>query len=175
MLRTARLVLVALLAVTVAALVPAGVAGAQSAEARLIYLAFPRNHPVWLLPVRILVTEGVSPYRDVLDILCREPGDDTVVGFVLPRGSRVERLSVAEGTATVDLKLGRPEPRGQAAELAVQAIAHTLGQFPEIRRVLVRVDGHPWPRPGSSGGQAGEFPPPGGGPAGADPGAGGGA
>lgn len=175
MLRTARLVLVALLVVTVATLVPAGAAGAQSAEARLIYLAFPGHHPVWLLPVRVLVTEGVSPYRDVLDILCREPGDETVVGSVLPRGSRVERLSVAEGTATIDLKLGRPEPRGRAAELAVQAIAHTLGQFPEIKRVLVRVDGHPWPHPGSSGGQASEFPPAGGGPASVDPGAGGGA
>lgn len=143
MLRAARLLLVALLGVLIGALGQARVAGAQAAEARLVYLAFPRGHPVWLLPVRVLVIEGASPYRDVLDLLCRGPGTpDTVVGSVLPRGSRVERLSVAGGTATVDLKPGRPEPRGRAAELAVQAIAHTLCQFPEIERVLVRVDGH---------------------------------
>lgn len=124
---------------------------AQAGQARLLYLNFPRGQPAWLLPVRVFLWEGASPYRDVLEALCRGPRAGDVVGPALPRGTRVERLTVASRIASVDLQPGKPEPRGSLANLAVQAIVHTLCQFPDVDRVVVRAGGRPWLPAGPEG------------------------
>jgi hypothetical protein len=121
-------------------------AHAQAGQARLLYFAFPGERPAWLLPVRVVLWEGASPYRDVLDALCRGP-EAGVLASVLPRGTRVERLTVRDGLATVELRLGRAELRA----LALQAIAHTLCQFPEVKRVVVKVGERRWAGSDSNG------------------------
>jgi len=148
--RSARYGLVALLVCLMLLAGPMWRLQAQAGYGRLLYFAFPREQPAWLLPVRVVLVEGASSQRDVLEALCRgpQPGKG-VVDAVLPRGTRVERLSVAGGTATVDLQLGKPEPQGNRVTLAAQAIVHSLSQFPQIAKVVVRVGGQPWPRAGS--------------------------
>lgn len=134
--------LAVLLAAVLAAVGPAGAAGAQAAQERVVYLGFPRGRPSWLLPVRVFVVEGASPYRDVLDLLCRGPSSfEARAATVLPRGSRVDRLTVTEGTATVELRTARPGDG--LSRLAIQSVVHTLCQFPEIERVTISVDGRP--------------------------------
>jgi len=128
---------------------------AQAGQTHLLYFAFPGGRPAWLLPVRVMLWEGPSPYRDALDALCRGP-QTGVLAPVLPRGTRVERLTVADGVATVELRLAGTEARGSAAQveargLAGQAIAHTLCQFSEIKRVVVKVGGRLWPGTDPSG------------------------
>jgi immunoglobulin-like protein involved in spore germination/sporulation and spore germination protein len=60
-----------------------------------------------------------------------------------PAGTRLGGVRVAAGTATVDLA-GRSLPaRPGASRWPLQALVHTLAQFPTIDRVLVRVGGKP--------------------------------
>jgi hypothetical protein len=54
-----------------------------------------------------------------------------------PAGARLLGVVVEGGTATVDLSGVGPRP----SRWTLQALVHTLTQFPTVRRVLVRVDG----------------------------------
>jgi germination protein M len=63
-------------------------------------------------------------------------------------GSGLAGLQIDGGTATVDLKgtgLAAQSPR--ARRWPVQALVHTLTQFPTVRRVVVRADGRAVARP----------------------------
>jgi Immunoglobulin-like domain of bacterial spore germination/Sporulation and spore germination len=54
-----------------------------------------------------------------------------------PAGTRLRGIDLDEGTATVELSgTGRPVPHWP-----LQALVHTLTQFPTVQQVLVRVDG----------------------------------
>ena len=55
----------------------------------------------------------------------------------LPAGTRLRGVQVEDGTATVDLSGTGP----RLSRWAVQALVHTLTQFPTVRRVQVRADG----------------------------------
>ena len=56
-----------------------------------------------------------------------------------PAGARLLGVKVEAGTATVDLSgSGKALP---ASRWPLQALVHTLTQFPTVRRVVVRVDG----------------------------------
>jgi len=57
-----------------------------------------------------------------------------------PAGARLRGVSVAAGTATVDLS-GEALPGGTAGRWRLQALAHTLAQFPTVRRVEVKREG----------------------------------
>jgi Immunoglobulin-like domain of bacterial spore germination/Sporulation and spore germination len=54
-----------------------------------------------------------------------------------PAGARLRGVQVEDGTATVDLSGVGPRP----SQWTLQALVHTLTQFPTVRKVLVRVDG----------------------------------
>jgi hypothetical protein len=56
-----------------------------------------------------------------------------------PAGTRLRGVVVADGTATVDLSGVGPRP----SRWTLQALVHTLTQFPTVRRVRVRADGRP--------------------------------
>jgi germination protein M len=59
-----------------------------------------------------------------------------------PAGARLRGVQVEAGTATVDLS-----GTGRVSRWPLQALVHTLTQFPTVRRVLVRVDGRAVGRP----------------------------
>ena len=65
-----------------------------------------------------------------------------------PAGARLRGLQIDQGTATVELSgtalAARPGP---ARRWPLQALVHTLTQFPTVRRVLVRSDGRAISRP----------------------------
>jgi germination protein M len=56
-----------------------------------------------------------------------------------PAGTRLRGVVVEAGTATVELSGAGPRP----SRSALQALVHTLTQFPTVRRVLVRAGGRP--------------------------------
>ena len=57
-----------------------------------------------------------------------------------PAGARLRGVSVEAGTATVDLS-GEALPGGTAGRWRLQALVHTLAQFPTVRRVKVEREG----------------------------------
>jgi germination protein M len=57
-----------------------------------------------------------------------------------PAGARLRGVSLEAGTATVDLS-GKALPGGTAGRWRLQALVHTLAQFPGVRRVKVTCDG----------------------------------
>jgi germination protein M len=64
-----------------------------------------------------------------------------------PAGARLRGLQIDQGTATVELSgtdLARPGP---ARRWPLQALVHTLTQFPTVQRVVVRSDGRAISRP----------------------------
>ena len=59
-----------------------------------------------------------------------------------PDGTRLQGVAVDGGTATVDLSRSALRvPAGRAERWRLQALVHTLTQFPTVQRVLVRVQG----------------------------------
>jgi germination protein M len=60
-----------------------------------------------------------------------------------PAGTRLHGVRIDAGTATVDLSGTGP----RASPWALQALVHTLTQFPAVRRVLVKVEGRAVTRP----------------------------
>jgi spore germination protein GerM len=59
-----------------------------------------------------------------------------------PSGAQLRGVSIKAGTATVDLS-GSALPGGTAGRWRLQALAHTLAQFPTVRRVKVQREGRP--------------------------------
>jgi germination protein M len=63
-------------------------------------------------------------------------------------GARLRGLQIDQGTATVDLSgTGLAARSGGASRWPLQALVHTLTQFPTVQRVLVRVDGRAIAKP----------------------------
>ena len=59
-----------------------------------------------------------------------------------PSGAQLRGVSIKAGTATVDLS-GSALPGGTVGRWRLQALAHTLAQFPTVRRVKVQREGRP--------------------------------
>jgi germination protein M len=57
-----------------------------------------------------------------------------------PAGAQLRGVSIEAGTATVDLS-GSALPGGTAGRWRLQALVHTLAQFPTVRRVKVTCEG----------------------------------
>jgi hypothetical protein len=65
-----------------------------------------------------------------------------------PAGARLHGVQIDKGTATVELSGTRLAAQpGAARRWPLQALVHTLTQFPTVRRVLVRADGRPVSKP----------------------------
>lgn len=63
-------------------------------------------------------------------------------------GARLRGLQIDQGTATVELSgTGLAARPAAARRWPLQALVHTLTQFPTVRRVLVRVDGRALAKP----------------------------
>jgi germination protein M len=63
-----------------------------------------------------------------------------------PPGARLRGVQIEDGTATVDL-YGTAARAGGPGRWPLQALVHTLTQFPTVQRVLVRVGGRAVDRP----------------------------
>jgi hypothetical protein len=65
-----------------------------------------------------------------------------------PAGARLHGVQIDKGTATVELSgTSLAAQPGAARRWPLQALVHTLTQFPTVRRVLVRADGRPVSKP----------------------------
>jgi len=60
---------------------------------------------------------------------------------LFPAGARLREVQVEAGTATVDLSGSSLPARPRARRWPLQALVHTLTQFPTVKRVVVRVGG----------------------------------
>jgi hypothetical protein len=58
-----------------------------------------------------------------------------------PAGTRLQEIDLDAGTATVELSRSALPAAGAARRWPLQALVHTLTQFPTVRRVLVKVGG----------------------------------
>jgi hypothetical protein len=58
-----------------------------------------------------------------------------------PAGASLRRIDVDAGTATVELSRSALPAAGPARRWPLQALVHTLTQFPTVQRVLVKVGG----------------------------------
>ncbi|HHY93538.1 MAG TPA: hypothetical protein GX513_00800, partial [Firmicutes bacterium] len=125
-------------------LVGTGSARGDVGQRRLVYFAFPRGNTTWLLPVGVVVPDDIDlvVVRRTLEILCQGPPAGTAVDAVVPRGTVVRNLDVRE-TVTVNFNSALTTISGgaRAEQLAVQAIVHTLCQFPAVKRVQIKVEG----------------------------------
>jgi hypothetical protein len=66
------------------------------------------------------------------------------LGTEIPSGTELRSVSVAGGTATVDLSREFESGGGSASMLLrVAQVVHTLTQFPTVQRVAFRLDGEP--------------------------------
>jgi len=91
------------------------------------------------------VRPGESPPEAALRRLI-EQGDTADLANPIPKGTRLLGLKVEDGLATVNLSREFRDnfSGGSEAEgLTIGAILRTLGQFPEIKRVLFLIEGKP--------------------------------
>jgi spore germination protein GerM len=75
-----------------------------------------------------------------------EQGDGKDASNPIPEGTRLLGLTVENGLATVDLSREFQDNfvgGSQGEALVVGTILRTLGQFPEVRRIRILVEGKP--------------------------------
>jgi spore germination protein GerM len=98
-----------------------------------------------LKPVESTVAPGEDPAEVALRRLI-EQGGSADLANPIPEGTRLLSLKIKNGTAAVDLSrefrdnfAGGSEEEG----LMIGAVVRTLGQFPDVKRVLFLVEGKP--------------------------------
>jgi len=112
------------------------------AKLKVYRVALKNNQPV-LCPTEVEAEPGKNPAETALTRLI-EQGEGADLANPIPEGTRLLGLKVENGLATVDLSrefkanfAGGSEQEG----LTIGAILRTLGQFPEIKRVQILVEG----------------------------------
>ncbi len=147
-------VVLAVALVVAAVTAPAGGGYAEGTVSEPVTLYFARMLPVdmGLVPVAAILPEGTAaPERAALELVIKGPPAGSGLQGLIPAGTRVLSLTVADGLATVDfsaeIMTGSWGSLGEA--LALGSIVNTLTGFPGIDRVWILVDGR---LPGSLGG-----------------------
>ena len=92
-----------------------------------------------LVPRTVALRHPGSPARDAVRALLQAAGSP------LPAGTALRGITVDNGLATLDFSQSPiNETGGEAAQgAALNALARTLGQFPEIRQYRIEVKGRP--------------------------------
>ena len=93
-----------------------------------------------LMPVEREPREGIPPgHQAVLEIRVGPSPDERAHGFLdtLEPETRLRSVSIADGTATVELEGREPDFYGSAA------IVYTLTERPEVETVALRLDRRP--------------------------------
>ena len=102
----------------------------------------------YLVAKSITFTNPQSPAREALAALLAAPHTP------IPAGTKLNGVKIGDGLATVDFSRSPvDETHGEEKQSqALEAIQRTLGQFPDISRVQIEVNGQPLPSIGESGG-----------------------
>lgn len=90
-----------------------------------------------LMPRSVALHHSPSPVRDSVNALLQSDGSP------LPSGTALRGITIDNGLATLDFSRSPiNETGGEAAQsVALNALARTLGQFPEIRQYQIEVKG----------------------------------
>ena len=90
-----------------------------------------------LTPRTVKVRHPDMPARDAVDALLHAPGSP------LPAGTALRGMTVANGLATLDFSQNPVDETGGEGHQsdALNALAKTLGQFPDIRQYQIEVKG----------------------------------
>jgi germination protein M len=137
-------VLIILLAVAVAMLAGSARASATGGETSVYQVWFERGGKLWL--TKRVQPQTIAPARAAMQSLLSGPSvaeADAGVHTLVPDGTELLGLSIADGTATVDLSPpfgsggGIPSVRMRLAQ-----VAYTLTQFASVDRVVLEVNGH---------------------------------
>lgn len=104
-----------------------------------------------LMPRTVALHHPDSPARDAVSALLQASGSP------LPAGTALRGITIDSGLATLDFSQSPiNETGGEAAQsAALNALARTLGQFPEIRQYRIEVKGQPVKSFGEEGAQDG--------------------
>ena len=130
--------------------VAAGSAHATAAETSVYKVWFQRSGKLWLVKRQQPLTS--APARAAVQALLAGPNlseADAGVGSQVPASADLLGLSVANGTATVDLS-SEFAASGTTAQVRMRLaqLTWTLAQFPTIDRVVLEVNGRlnpAWP------------------------------
>ncbi|MGE5552572.1 MAG: N-acetylmuramoyl-L-alanine amidase [Betaproteobacteria bacterium] len=122
----------------------------RSPDEVVLYFAGPTNGEDWLVPELRLVRgfAGLPPAERItvaIRELARGPGPGSALLGVLPPGTRVTGVALAEGLVALDLSpefKGVP-PGGYTEELAVYAVVNTVGELAPGCKVRLTVAGRP--------------------------------
>jgi germination protein M len=164
-------ILIILLAVAVAMLAGSARAAATGGETSVYQVWLERGGKLWL--AKRVQPLTVAPARAAMQSLLTGPTvaeADAGVHSLVPVGTELRGLSVADGTATVDLSSQFGSVGGIASvRMRLAQVAYTLTQFASVDRVVLEVNGHavttltgdgvPVPRPMTRKSFAGLVPP----------------
>ncbi|MBV9850226.1 MAG: GerMN domain-containing protein [Armatimonadetes bacterium] len=102
----------------------------------------------YLVPKEVRLRDRQHPARAALNALLR--AQDTPI----PAGTRLNSIAIADGLATLDFNRSPvDETHGEERQAqALEAIQRTLGQFPNVSRIQINVNGQPAPLGESGGG-----------------------
>jgi len=110
-----------------------------------VYRVVIENNQPKLRAIEKEVPAGENPAEIALRHLIEE-GDNAGLANPIPRGTRLLGLEIKDGLATVNLSREFSDNFSGGSEgegLVVGVILRTLGQFPEIERVRLLVEGRP--------------------------------
>jgi hypothetical protein len=134
-----------LVALTLSLALVAGSARAAAADTTVYKVWFERGGKLWLVKREQPVTS--TPARSAVQALLAGPDlaeADAGVHSHVPAGTALLGLSVAAGTATVDLSSGFAAAEDAAGlRMRLAQLTYTLAQFPTIDRVVLEVNGRP--------------------------------
>lgn len=102
--------------------------------------------PCGVYPVERMIARTTAPATMAMELLLRGPTTaERNAGFfsAIPRGITMPRLTIAQGTATVDFGRDIEEAKGEICDKnAIRSqIEKTLYQFPTISGVIISVEG----------------------------------
>lgn len=98
-----------------------------------------------LQPVKVSANPGTDKYKSALSMLIKESASAHTANPI-PSGTKLLGIKVKNGLATINFsKEFRSNFNGgsEGEALTIDAILRTLGQFPEIKRVQLLLEGKP--------------------------------
>jgi len=117
----------------------------KDSEQLTIYRVAVKDNQETLFPIKVDTVSGKDKYESAIFRLITE-GESSHTANPIPEGTKLLGLKVKNGLASVNLsKEFRDNFTGgsEGESLTISSILRTLGQFPEIKRVHILVEGKP--------------------------------
>jgi len=122
------------------------VRGAAADVTRLtVYFTLSAENQFYLVPVGVDVPRTDRPAEKALETLIKGAPAGSLAISLIPAETRLLGYRVEDGTAFVDFsdEITRANVGSSGEALMVDSITATLGQFPEVSRVQILVEGKP--------------------------------